>query len=613
MIKASIPLESPKLFSGIPLDDVIGGLLFLIAMLIYWFGSYTFTPLEIHMFALPVFFSACILLIFNLQMLRQLLFPIMFLFLLVPPPAEILYNLGAFMSMTSSELAFHMMAGLGFPVSLSSKYGTPAINVVQQSGSTIRLVVDVACSGIYSQIGFLIFALFIAYITRDKTWKKATIFLVGFPLIFLLNSIRIFTIGVIGYYYGEAMALEVFHLFGGWVLIFLGTIILLVISEKIFRIRMFSEIRDKCSIYVPLSIGSTGFCSTCGRVKKMALNNVRLGDVAKAVMLVAAAGLVLSIQTPVFALTKGPPEIVVQTATGEQVSTEILPEIPEHTLRFIYRDEEFEKNAGQEASLIYGYYPDNTSEETVWVTIEIASAKTVLHRWETCLITWPIRQGYQPWVREIEQADVELLENPPIIGRYFIFQKRKSNLTQAVLYWYESAVFQVDSSSKLRHVKISLIAYPNNPEVLAPVKEQLLEVAMMVASYWQPIKTWSPIALIISRNGDRLVFTSSVLLLGVALIYTLEREGQMKQNRRAYKKLSRDHRHLATAVRIAEKNGQATLGNIQKVYQKITENLVSKEGLLEKLRQIEKLDIVKQQILNVNDEPIQTWRTQLFL
>jgi exosortase/archaeosortase family protein len=83
--------------------------------------------------------------------------------------------------------------------------------------------IDVACSGVYSLIGFLIFAVFIAYITRGRLWDKGAILVLGIPLIIALNVIRITTILAIGNAYGDELALQVFHALGATVLMFIGT------------------------------------------------------------------------------------------------------------------------------------------------------------------------------------------------------------------------------------------------------------------------------------------------------------------------------------------------------------------------------------------------------
>jgi len=59
-----------------------------IAILTYWYGSYTFTPIEYHMLTLPFLAAGLTLILFNLQTLKQLLFPIAFLIFLTPPPAS---------------------------------------------------------------------------------------------------------------------------------------------------------------------------------------------------------------------------------------------------------------------------------------------------------------------------------------------------------------------------------------------------------------------------------------------------------------------------------------------------------------------------------------------
>jgi len=610
MVKASIPLESSKLFKKLLFNEIVGAFLLFASFLLYWYGSYTFTPLEYHVFALPIFTSACILILFNGETFKQLLFPIAFLFLLVPPPEEIFYHLGSLLASLSSELAYYLLRLFAFPVTLTAEYGTPIILLTQQNGSTVPLTVDTACSGIYSQIGFLIFSLFIAYIIRDKAWKKTIIFFVGFPLIYLINVLRIFTIGIIGYYHGEDLALNVFHSFGGWILIFLGTLVLLVTSEKIFKVHFSAKQIEKCSECSQTHATGNSFCFGCGRIQEIRFNRVDKKDIAKATSLILAVIMILSLQTPVFALTGGPAELIVQTAKGVDVTTEIFPQISGHTLQYLGRDEAFETEAKQDASLIYAYFPNNNTREVIWAFMEIASTKSSLHRWETCLITWPLSHGYLSKVNQIELKDVQLLQNPPIIGRYFIFQDKRSNLTQVVLYWYEASVFEVNSTYQQKYVKISLIAYPNSLEEVQELKNQLFTFATTITGYWQPIRTWSPIALLISQNGDKLIIVTMSLLLVILGLHVFEKREKRKQNDIACEKLSEPNKQMISAVHETEKNMLPTLNNITKTYENIVRKIVNKEKLVQKLSEAEKIGLIKREIANRQDEPVQTWSTQ---
>jgi exosortase len=592
MLRAVVSLESqnqPKSVRHIP--TIAGIILCTAAITLYWYGSYTFTPLEYHMTSLPIFVAGLTLILFNPQTLRQLAFPIAILYFLTPPPSEILYAVGSTLSVISSEASHTIVKALGVPSTLSGEYGNPTITITRPDGSAIPFVVDIACSGIYSLMGFLIFATFIAYITRDKTWKKAAIFLIGLPLIYALNIIRITTILLIGYHYGEQPALQIFHILGGWTLIFLGTLLLLTITEKAFKINIFLKPPpiQPCPKCNPAENPKEGFCPYCGRLLKYPKLNLKKRDIAKIATIALAVALLLSIQAPVFALTEGPAQIIIQTPTGEQGNTQILPQMQGYKLEFVYRDKAFEERAKQDASLVYAYMPTDETKDLIYVAVEIASTRSSLHRWEACLITWPQTHGYQPKVTQLELKDVQILQNPPIIARWFAFQYTKTNQTQTVLYWYETATFTTNTTSQQKHVKISLIAYPKTPEEIPTIENQLLPVAQAIANYWQPIKTWTQIALIFSRNGQTLTLSAATLLAPAIIFYKV-------QNRRARKNLQKLYHKLSSRDRLL----------IQKVKEKSKVN-----ELGERLQQMEQAGIIKRKIVNFNDEPIMVWEKAL--
>lgn len=607
MLRPVIPIENkdhPKETRHLPL--ITGILLSITAILLYWHGSYTFTPLEYHMFALPIFVAGLTLILFNPQTLRQLAFPIALLFFLMPPPSEILYVLGTNLSVISSEAPNAIVNAFGIPSTITSEYGNPTIIITRPDDTTMPFTVDIACSGIYSLIGFTIFAVFIAYIIRDKPWKKITLIIIGLPLIYLLNILRITTILVLGYYYGEDFAFQIFHLLGGWILIFLGTLILLAISEKIFKTQIFTDKKDtcpQCNLKSPLEI----FCSKCGRILKPPKIKLYKTDIAKISIISVCLILLALIQAPVFALTQAKPIVMV----NNQFSTDVLPQIPDYNLDFSSRETEFEAKAKQDMSLIYLYTSYNQSKEPVKVAIEIASTKSSLHRWETCLITWPVSKGYQTKVTQIELKDIKLNENPPIISRYFVFTYIDTNETQAVLYWFETATFTINSTSQQKYVKISLIAYPEDTNNLSNIENQLVNIATYISNYWQPIKTWSQITMIISQNGATLALATTTVLMGTLILYVLETKRQKRANTNAYQKLSKPNKQIVDAIIETEKTMTPTLEAIATTYQKITGKRISKEKLLKRISEIETTKIIKSCVANRQDEPLQIWKTAL--
>lgn len=618
MLRAVIPFKTAEtkskatIFSSV----TIGAILCLLAILTYWYGSYTFIPLEYHMASLVIFIVGCVLIMFNTLTFRVLAFPIAFLIFLMPPPLEIVYALGSSLSTTSSQAAHTILKAIGLPVSLAEQYETPIIILERPSSAPLTFAVDIACSGIYSLIGFLIFAVFIAYISKGRAWKKAATFLIGFPVIYALNILRITIIVLIGNQYGMELAMQVFHLLGGWVLIFLGTLLLLTISEKILKTPIFTTKTkaNPCPKCTPQKQENRSFCIACGALLKTP--EIRLGkqDLVKIAALFATVILLLSIQVPVFALTEGPVDVILQTPTGQQITTTILPEMPGYTSRFVYRDTRFEQIAKQDASLTYSYTSiSNNPKETIWVTIEIAKSKSNLHSWEKCLITWPLGRGLQPGVTQLDLRDVELLQNPPIIARYFAFQYIENNRTQVVLYWYESALFEINSTSQQEYVKIALIVMPENAENIQEIEDKMLPFAKAIVNHWQPIKTWSQIAITLSQNGPTLIAITTLTLATITTAWIIQLQIEKRTNRKAYQKLSEEDKKILQAVKKAQQNHNATTNQIATTYKQITGKNIKLDTLNEKLNNAKEAGLIKQHIVNKNDQPILNWKTNISL
>jgi len=615
MIRTTIPFETTKPTRKLTYThEIVGALLCIIAFLLYWHGSYTFTPLEYHMISLPVFTAGLTLIIFNTETLKVLAFPIAFLLFLTPPPLETIYLAGATLSTISSEAAYNVLKAIGLPVSLADQYETPVIILQKPGALPLTFAIDIACAGIYSLVGFTIFTVFTAYITRGPAWKKATLFLAGFPLIYALNITRIITIVLIGNQYGMEAAMQTFHLLGGWALIFLGTLILLTLSEKIFKIQLFTT-KPKttpCNHCNQNPAVRQHFCPACGKALKPMKIRLSKQDLTKIFVLTITAILIVNLQVSVFALTEGPTEVIVQTLAGEQTTTQILPEIQGYATKFIYRDKEFEEIAKQDAALTYAYLPTHETKTPIWVTIEIAKTRGSLHRWEFCLITWSLTMGRQPRVTQLSLRDIQLLENPPITARYFSFQDKRSNLTQVVLYWYESAFFNTGTSLEKEHVKISLIAYAKTPEEVSLIEEELLPFGKAIANHWQPIKTWSQITLTIAQYGTMLITITTALLAITLALQVIKKRKERKSNLKVYNKLaSEEEKLILQAIHQATEENKPTGNQIASYYQRLAGKPIESSLLLQKLNEAEEAGLVKREIISHNDEPVLVWKNQV--
>jgi exosortase/archaeosortase family protein len=590
---------------------IAGTVLSAAAIIVYWYGSYTFTPLEYHMLTLPFFTAGLTLILFNGSTLRQLAFPIAFLVFLTPPPTEILYSVGATLSDLSAHASNALANLFGMSSTISAQYGNPVITLTRPDQSPMSFSVDVACSGVYSLIGFIIFAVFIGYITRGKLYQKLAILIMGIPLIIALNITRITTILAIGYNYGDQIALQVFHALGATVLMFIGTLILLAITEKAFKK---PKPLPPCPTCNPIPPKVTDeFCPTCGKLHTYPKTKLNKTDLAKIVTLGIIIAFLLTIQAPVFALAEGPAEIMIQTPSGLQPNTQRLPlpQIPGYNLSYVYRDTDFEKLSGQDASLAYAYSSTNQSKPIVWVSVEVASTLVPLHRWETCLINYPLSEGWQPRVTQLNLTDIQTQSNPPIVARYFAFQWHSDNQTQVVLYWYETATFSANNQTQQKHVKISLVMDPQSPQAVKQAENLLPPIATAINDYWQPIKTWTTIALALSQNGLALLATTTALL-ATLIIYRILIDQQEKNTlRRLYPKLPEQTQQLITAVKNAQKQKNPTTRNIIIELEKVTNTTVDEAWLTEKLEETQKAGLIKKQLINQNDNPTITWKNKI--
>lgn len=612
MLRAVISLENGEVSRKARHLQLIGALLSMVtSILLYWYGSYTFTPLEYHMLSLPIFSAGLILLLFNIQTLRQLVFPILFLFFLTPPPSEILFSLGSTLSTVSSQVSTSLVGLFGMPLSLTSEYGNPLIAVTRSDGTSLQFSVDIACSGIYSLIAFFVFATLIAFIIRDKPWKRIALILIGIPIIYFFNIIRISSLLLLGYHYGETVALQAFHLLGGWVLIFFGTLLLLFVSEKVLRTKIFTYKAEICNDCGSNQKSTSDFCSKCGRLLKVEAMKIRKVDVFKMIAVILSVIFLISIQAPVFALAKSPGSLIEYSSEGEEVSTAILPLIAGYNLDFSYRDTEFEQLAGIDMALSYVYRSVEDPSEAIWVAVEIAPTVYNLHRWETCLIDYPVQHGQKPKVVQLELSDIELVENPHLIGRYFAFQQPASNLTQAVLYWYEKTTFLVNGTAEQKYVKISVIDYPESTASLAEAHDRLVALAKPIVDFWQPAKTWSLMSMALSANSNTLAALTSLFLLVVICLGLIEDKQKRKGDKVAYEKLSDSNKQIITVIGETGKKTLPTLRNILVTYKETSRRAITEHHLMENLLKLEKTGIVRSKIASNRDEPTRVWTTNV--
>ncbi|MGQ9680876.1 MAG: exosortase/archaeosortase family protein [Candidatus Bathyarchaeia archaeon] len=600
---ASDTLANP--YTKKAVKDIIGILLCAFAYFLKWIGSYSFLPLEYHIASLPIFASGLILLIFNFNALRALLFPLAFLLFMIPPPVELAQQVGGILSYYSSQGAYNILKAINLPVTLFDIDENPIIFVKIPSGEEYPFVIDLACSGIYSLIGFLIFAVFLAYLVRGPLTKKIAILLLGLPLIYMLNIIRITILVIIGFISGPYTALDFFHIFGGWFLILIGTLIILVSSEKILKISLFSSESIQCKDCDNYS--SNQYCKSCGRILGFKHNFSKSSSI-KAIGTLSVSIILIFIQVPVYNLTNGSAEIFIKKYSGETFTTNIFPKINGYDIKFVYRDTSFEEISGQDAALMYQYVPRDLTKPIIWVALEIGPAKSNLHTWEVCLVTYPQSHGKEPKVVQLDLRDIKLLDNPPLTARYFAFIDKKANLTETILYWYTKSVFRSEGEYVEKWSKISVIKLDYSPLDYLKAEEEIYPFAKSIAEYWQPIVTWSRFALLIAYHGVTLLKITGLLLTISMGIYLYGLFSRKRYAKFMFNRISNIEDKTILEIIKNTKEAIITEKRISSRYFELTGKNIEENMIFAKLVEAEKNGLIERKIYSINDRPYLTWR-----
>jgi len=248
--------------------------------------------------------------------------------------------------------------------------------------------------------------------------------------------------------------------------------------------------------------------------------------------------------------------------------------------------------------------PTDQNKTWVWIGLEIAPTTSRLHRWEICLVSWPQKPRYA----QLDLRDTQILDNPPVMARYFAFQDLQSSQTQLVLYWYETSFFTINGTAQQKQVKISLITFPETPENVSDIENEILPIAEAIANYWQPTKTWALVSMTISQNGLNLALGTTAFLIIIVGMYFFQRKRQEKTRMDAYRKLATRDQQLVETIRKVQQTTPSTVERIRDAYQKTANTELTAEQLEQKLTELSKIGLVKNTIGNSRDEPTRTWK-----
>jgi exosortase len=184
--------KSPEPSSGLSVS--IGSVLLVIAVLVTagvrWrvIALPSDVQLSVNMLALVVWWIAAFILCFGTHAFRRALFPLCFLFWMVPFPEFVLNPVVSLLQQGSAAATHLLFTAAGVPV---AQRGV----LVHIPGLTVEVARE--CSSIRSSLMLLVTTMVLAHLLLRSAWRKALVIAVAIPLSVAKNGLRIFTIAML--------------------------------------------------------------------------------------------------------------------------------------------------------------------------------------------------------------------------------------------------------------------------------------------------------------------------------------------------------------------------------------------------------------------------------
>ena len=164
-------------------------------------------------FAIPIIINGIVLYAGGKKITKELLFPIWFLVFMLPLPKVLIIGVAYKLKSIVGEWAAFAVGKMGIEA--------------KRVGSTIHypggfLLIGDPCSGLRSLISFLALGALFTQFTDVSLWKKNVVFLFTIPIALFSNFLRVISLVVLSYIYGEGITKGFAHDFSGIMVFIIG-------------------------------------------------------------------------------------------------------------------------------------------------------------------------------------------------------------------------------------------------------------------------------------------------------------------------------------------------------------------------------------------------------
>ena len=160
---------------------------------------------------------------FGLQAMLKNWFPLFYLGFLVPPPGWFIDSITAPLKLFVSYVTTAGLQAVGIPV-----FREGVTLMIAQ----YQLLVEDACSGMNSITGLVAISLFYIYLLRNASWRYSLMLVIlVIPIAVVANIIRVATLVLLTYFFGDAVAQGFLHMAAG-LLLFTSALLLVFLVDN---------------------------------------------------------------------------------------------------------------------------------------------------------------------------------------------------------------------------------------------------------------------------------------------------------------------------------------------------------------------------------------------
>lgn len=198
-----------------------GGIALLISAQAARIYGLLFMSQSIERYSLVLAVAGLVLMVAGWQVLRRVLWILLFLSLMVPLPRPVHNLIAGPLQRLATTGSVLVLEAFGAQVDQQG-------NLVMLSENTPVAVTE-ACSGLRMLTAFVIVAAFVAYMVKRPRWEKGVLLASSIPVAVICNIIRIFLTATIMLYGSVELGEKFFHDFAG--LVMMPAAVLLIFGE----------------------------------------------------------------------------------------------------------------------------------------------------------------------------------------------------------------------------------------------------------------------------------------------------------------------------------------------------------------------------------------------